>query len=109
MPSHRTEAGVAELGQNKIWLAGGKISSTFLRTSIVYENGEWTEGADLPEGLEEHCMARIDQDTVILAGGENSPSYAANVYLFDIPSETWTEIDRMPQGARYDHSCGTAE
>ena len=110
MPEARSESGVAELAPNKIWITGGRSGSTaFMVSSIIYENGEWTEGVDIPEGLEEHCMARIDENSVILSGGEKSPSYALNVYLFDFPTETWTEIGNMPQGSRHDHSCETAE
>ena len=103
MPNSRFESAVVEMAPNKIWVTGGH---KFRSDSIIYENGEWTNGPDIPEGLEEHCMAQIDENTVILAGGENAPDYAHNVYLFDIPMETWTEIDSMPHGARYGHSCG---
>ena len=109
MPQGRYESAVVELAPNKIWVTGGVGTTSFQQSTIIYENGEWSYGADLPEGLEEHCMAKIDENTVILSGGENSPSYAENVYLFDISTETWTEIDSMPGGSRYGHSCGIAE
>ena len=110
MPQPRREPGIAELAPNKIWITGGRDDNGyFLRSSIIYENGEWTDGADLPEGLEEHCMAKIDENTIILSGGENSPSYSSKVYLFDIPTESWTRIDSLIYGSRYDHACGTAE
>lgn len=120
---------MVELAPNKIWVTGGGDYYTYKsnggqhgdildvserdlhqKTSIIYENGEWTDGPDLPEGLEGHCMAKLDEATVILSGGENTSfDKKANVYLFDIATGTWTEIDRMPGGSRYDHSCGIAE
>ena len=110
LPDERYESGVAELASNKIWVTRGcSKSSSYLDSTLVYENGEWTDGPVLPEGLEEHCMAKVDEDTIILAGGENRPSYADNVYLFDIASETWTEINSMPLGPRHGHSCGIAQ
>lgn len=93
------------MAPNKIWITGGQ---SFRSDSVIYENGEWSAGPDIPEGLEEHCMAQIDENTIILSGGENAPSYSSRVYLFDIPTDTWTEIDSLPAGQRYRHSCGIA-
>lgn len=105
MPESRIEAEAVELGPNKIWVTGGR---PFLASTVVYENGGWSSGPDLPEGLEEHCMVKVDDNTIVLSGGENAPAYANNVYLFDIEAETWTEVDPMDED-RYRHACGYAE
>ena len=108
MPDVRFQSAVVEMAPNKIWVPGGLGGSSFMSDTFIYENGEWTYGPDLPEGLEEHCMAQIDENTIILAVGQNPPSYAANVYFFNINTGTWTEIDNMPDGPRFGHSCGIA-
>ena len=51
MPEGRYESAVAELAPNKIWVTGGMGTISFQRSTIIYENGEWSYGADLPEGL----------------------------------------------------------
>ena len=110
MPEKRSDAAVVELAPNKIWVTGGKTPFQDEDSGTnIYENGEWSQGPNLPEPLLDHCMAKVDENTIILSGGETAYSYSEKVYLFDIDSETWTEIARMPHGQRFGHSCGMAQ
>ena len=83
-------------------------ASSYDSSSVIYENGAWRYGVNLPEeGLEEHCMVQLDDNTIILSGGETGPSFSNLVHFFDIPSETWSEAIEMPE-TRFRHGCGVA-
>ena len=60
-----------------VYVAGGKIGttySTYLSTVEVFENGSWRQIQSLPKAMSWHCMAKLDNNRIIVLGG--TPSYS---------------------------------
>ena len=75
---------------------------------MIYEDGNFWPGWDLPYRATGHCLARIGPDTIAMLGGrDNLGEELDNFYTFDIPSETWARQGDMPE-EKFNHGCGYA-
>ena len=51
------------------------------------------------------CLVVVDDQTLFLAGGDSYLSGSDRAFLYDVSSDSWTEIPSMRVGRRF-HSCG---
>ncbi len=94
MKSVRGDAAAVVLDKDTWWIVGGHggdpniLDSTERRSA----SGDPKWYYSLPVANKYHCLARADDDHVLMAGGE-VPGAA---WLFHIPSETWTQMPDLP-------------
>ena len=71
MKSARIDAASVVIN-NLMWVTGGNSPTKFLKSTEFYDfqTDTWTTGPDLPVELKKHSMSVIDDDTVIITGGE---------------------------------------
>ena len=96
-----------EMTPGKHWITGGYVANDISATTVFYENGQFTSGPDMPVTVADHCMARLDEDTFILAGGNDYQGAGSAVYIFDVPTGTWTRWPDMSV-TRANFGCGVA-
>ena len=59
------------LDDKTLWVTGGESKLGCVQTTeiLISNRTEWIKGPDLPECLTEHCMANLNNDTVLITGG----------------------------------------
>ena len=52
-------------------MTGGESGDGCVRKTEIFslDDPVWTEGPDLPECLVEHCMVKLDDNTILITGG----------------------------------------
>ena len=60
------------LDNKTLWVTGGESNLGCVQTTelLILNQTEWIKGPDLPECLMEHCMVKLNNDTVLITGGE---------------------------------------
>ena len=81
------------------------MDETLSTTEIVTLKGETTYGPELPLGLWGHCIAALDENSFIVAGGVSFYSIATS-YTFNRLTSEWVSGPRMSTD-RYLFKCGT--
>lgn len=63
---------------------------------------EWT----LPDGMFDHCAQAINDTHFIVTGGKVYQSdYLTATRILDTTTNTWTEVEPMPEPGRAEHKC----
>ena len=109
MTTARYAAAAITITPKKIWITGGwdDIDGGNPLKSTEYQGESEGNGPDLPRPLSSHCLARMDQKSILVTGGTDGPFNALrNSWIFDISSEEWTNGPSMNQ-ARRSHGCTT--
>ena len=102
-PSNRASAGVAI--QDKLWLTDQAYSEFITLT------GEKTPGPPMPNpGVSDQCMVKIDERTIMMIGGFDSPKVQSTneTYFLDIETGTWSRGPDMLIGRAF-MGCGIHE
>lgn len=71
MNTARVDAASVEVN-GTLWITGGQTGSAYLSSTEYYnqEENKWRKGPKLPERLIKHSMAVLDNDTVLITGGD---------------------------------------
>jgi hypothetical protein len=98
-PSSRTEVTSAPLG-TEIYVVGGfSPEGSTVSTVEIFDTdtGEWSEGPDLPVGLN-HAMAVSAADTIYVIGGYRGFLTDVSMDVYRLEGDTWQEMSPMPEG-----------
>ncbi len=111
LQSRKAPASVV-LDNGLLWVTGGTVLSTTLEsTEFVDEATESsTAGPDLPIGLSQHCMVRINQSAVIVIGGSTDvTNRKAETWILDLDEDQsqmdWIQGPSLNKPRRR-HACG---
>ena len=65
------------IDDNRLWVTGGESSTGCVATTeiLVANDSKWIPGPDLPECLVEHCMVKLDNNTILITGGKKRIVY----------------------------------
>ena len=98
------------IGEKSLWITGGRATGNFTATTEILEDGQLTEGIDLPYRTAFHCLVRLDDTRLFLAGGfsEDPDKYEKRAFILDLETDTWTLVGEMKYD-RYAHSCGVIQ
>ena len=108
LPSSRHGAEVIELSPDEHWILGGNGNGeSYTATTLIYSNEVFSPGPDMPYGAKGHCMAKVNDELIVLTGGITTGISTNQAYLYHVPSGEWEEISSMSQ-TREDHGCGIA-
>ena len=92
---------MAYIGEDKFLLFGG-ISTGLLRSdeTWVYDLSDnvWTQMAPStkPSPRDEHAMAYIGGDKVLLYGGQDDSGSLADAWVYDLSNDQWTQKSSIP-------------
>ena len=110
MKEKRYIPGSVTLANGDWWISGGWNGPVrYASTEIQGSDGTWTPSVDLPTELQRHCMVKIDENRILLAGGVdqmNKPQHFA--YIYDTSTNTWEAVESMTE-PRYALSCALIE
>lgn len=68
-----------------------------LLCSFFVQAQEWEAMNDTPFFARHHCNGyAVDDVAYVLMGGSNSQDYSNNFYLYDGPTDAWTQLDDFP-------------
>ncbi len=81
--------------EGKIYMGTGSGNNSDLRDWWIYdvEMQTWTQKADVPGGNRHHPFQFAIGEDIFVGGGHRS-----NWIKYNIPTESWTEINDFPQG-----------
>ncbi len=99
-PSPRWSFGMAEIGEEKVILFGGKNDKMIFDETWIYDFqlNSWSEiQNDIhPSRRIGHQIARISKNKVLLFGGEsfesNNSEIINDTWVFDLGTLTWTDM-----------------
>ena len=99
----RSGSAAVAINSRKLWVTGGyNYDSSYLASTEIVDieanPPRVVPGPDLPEVMTGHCIVQLNQSTVFFVGGY--PNYK-KTFLFDVPSETWTNGPDMNQDRHY--------
>ena len=83
----------------------GIFDETLATTEFVTINGESTYGPELPLGLWGHCIAALDDNSFIVAGGVSGYTIATS-YIYNRLTNEWISGPQMSTD-RYLFKCGS--
>ena len=99
---------------NRVYFIGGKDSSD----NYVGAESTPLPLTDTPVLTTEHnldyngqypCVAKIDEDTLVVTGGvDSSWNYLTTVATYNVKTRTYTQLPPLKQGRAY-HGCGVLE
>ena len=109
MEEVRSDAASLVLNGDTLWVTGGGTQDYQLDTTELVRPGRPTQrGPKIPYQYRGHCLVRLNETTAMLIGGSYAPGgYSGATYLYDIPTETWTDNCALNVG-RFLHACGVA-
>ncbi len=86
------------IANGKVLLFGGNITSTANETdeTWIYDlsTNSWSQKiVDGPVAREEHDMAYIGEDKVLLFGGDAATGYQSDTWIYDLSESTWHEMN----------------
>ena len=93
----------------KYWISGGGLLNgrTSLITSEIFpdNHGAFSMSADLPEQWRHHCMSKVNDTHIFVAGGDWS---SKNAYLVDVSLDKFKFVKLPPMlESRSGAACGT--
>ncbi len=77
------------------------------QTSEFYQNGEFSEGPQLPYAMCCHCAAEVEPGFVFISGNRYS-GYEKAAFRFDHDTGAFESLPGMTQG-RDAHGCGVVD
>lgn len=103
-----------KLDEFTFWVTGGHtlregsfIYEKLSSTELVSLNEETRLGPELPIHVWGHCIAALDENSVILAGGVSNEHYSSSVtYIYNRLTGEWSEGPSMTID-RYLHQCAS--
>ncbi len=103
-----------KLDESTLWITGGHtlnegspIYEKLSTTELVSLNEETRLGPELPIHVWGHCIASLDENSVILAGGVSNEHYSSSTtYIYNRLTSEWSEGPSMSVD-RYLHQCAT--
>ena len=88
---------------DKLHVFGGYSGSNLQTTETINVDGEVSYGPDLPTGVREHAMTKINDTVSLLSGGiTDTDSYSAKTWYYNHDTETFTSGPDLLEG-RYAH------
>ena len=108
MDTERWYAASVLMDNNEWWITGGSpISANPYSSTLIFKDGLFSPGPDLPSPLYFHCLLTINSTHAFLAGGLDGHARQQKAYMFEWTSGTWTTLADMKY-ARDSHCCGLA-
>lgn len=98
------------LADGKTLVAGGSSpepsSSTALRSSLLYDGAtqSWSPSGSLGQGRTDHSATRLQDGTVLVAGGIQGSTWLSSAEVYDPAAASWTPAGSLGQ-ARSGHSA----
>ena len=91
MSISRTGASSISIG-DQLWVTGGQSEGEITKcTELISIDGAVEFGVDLPLPLWAHCMVKINENTIFLAGGQDGNyQSSAKTYFYNIRDQKWT-------------------
>ena len=65
-----------------------------LETSIFHTNGSVTPGPNLPQSTDHHCLTKVNETHMFMAGGYSS-GYSKKAYMINWSTKAWTRLPDM--------------
>ena len=90
-------ASSVQLDGGQWWVTGGTVELRGLKSSRLYQDGEFVLGPMLPQEVFAHCTVRVNETHTFLAGGDYSPH---DVFMYNWATEEWTQLEGTEQGQR---------
>ncbi|MGA1794151.1 MAG: Kelch repeat-containing protein [Thermoplasmatota archaeon] len=84
-----------------IVIGGLNVSSGGLSSCEVYRNGGWEEFSPLPVPLARFSVVKLDDGSILVAGGHNGTSKTGSARSFRLAGDVWTEAAPMNRGRGY--------
>lgn len=94
------------------WISGGKsgLDDMFTAsTEIMWKNGDWDDGPDLPQPMRQHCMIQISNCEVAIIGGSRGHSsqmhtISDEINIYNLETRAWRQGPRLLSPRSY-HRC----
>ena len=104
MKTKRSRA-ASVVADNKLWILGGYGSRTLKSTEMIDENGQRTDGPDMPESLFYHAAIQVSDTTTLVLGGYSANNIFSKRTHFYTKGKGWWSGPDLIQG-RNRHSVG---
>lgn len=94
-----------------LWVTGGQTDREWTATTEYLQDNEWIAGPPLPTPLLNHCMALLDNETVLISGGlqrDFHPNKSRRSWLFHWSNKTFEETALLVN-QRFAHACASLE
>ena len=105
----RSGAFAVETRNNEFWITGGVSgdgTGSPLSSTEIMRDGNMLPGPNLPVGLTDHCIARINHTHLLIHGGSLDGVQPTNrAFIFNIELEVTTEVRGSEESAS-NHICG---
>ena len=88
-------------GGELIIIGGLNVSTGALSSCEVYRDGEWQEYSPLPAPLARFSIVKLDDGSILVAGGHNGTSKTGSTRCFRLSDDVWTEVSPMNRGRGY--------
>ncbi|MGA1820272.1 MAG: Kelch repeat-containing protein [Thermoplasmatota archaeon] len=82
-------------------IGGLNVSMGALSSCEVYRNGRWEEFPPLPVPLARFSIVKLNDGSILVAGGHNGTSKTASARCFRLSGDVWTEVAPMNRGRGY--------
>ncbi len=103
----RSGASSAEIEPGKWIVLGGYFPPTYFQDTLIFENGIFTPGSDMPEGFTRGSAVMLNTTTLFVASGFNGRVDSQRNFLYDIQTDRWFDIANRTLPGTNDHSSGT--
>ena len=108
LTTERAEAAEAML-QNGSWIViGGKgLDGTPLFSTEIFNNDLFVSNFIWPQAISGHCVKKINESHIFLAGGEtHNETLLDTVYFMNVESSFWLSLEERLKYSRRGHVCG---
>lgn len=113
MQMRRTAHTATDLGDGRVLVVGGSrtgdsspISPTNTTELYTVASDSWSPGGDLKTARMEHTATRLRDGKVLVVGGRGPLGGAlGSAEIYDVATNTWTEVSPISGGARAGHAA----
>jgi len=97
--------GVSLLG--KVYVMGGHNGIHITKSGEVYDpmKKTWTKMEDMPVALKDHCAVTFRDSIIIIGGTLEDGSDTSAMFLFNVTTNKWQDINKPLKYARSGHGC----
>ena len=100
-PAGMLETGQSDMGtgnvviEKQLLLSGGYDGSRLYQTSLL-DTTSTLKLKDMPNGISDHCMVKLDQSKIMLIGGfDDENGRRSETLIFDVENQQWSDGPRM--------------
>ena len=85
------------------WLVTGGTDGARLSTSELFYNKKWQQFVDLPEAVQGHCLVKLNETHLLMAGGYTDNGASSKSYVYSQAGGFTPQPDMIT--ARHYHAC----